>query len=373
MKISERTVEAVKDSIDISDFEKILTGKTVKKAGSGWVCLSPYTDEKSPSFTIFAGGTRFKDFSSGKSGDAIALLMDLHNLEFAPAIERLAEWNGVTVEKEGKDADPEKMDRMEEMHRTLENCMTLFAKRLHQLPDEHHALVELRQKRGLDEDSIQRWDIGYAPDEWQWLWDQIREQALYTPALDQGLVREKAGKVYDGIRDALTFPVYDAAGRAAGWGCRNFKEKMPDGGKVPKYVNASGNDIYDKSRILYGMHFAKAAIRKMRFAYITEGYMDVISMHRAGATNTVATCGTALTEWHCKLLKKFCPRVVILRDGDAAGQKAAMRDFEILLDHGFDVKVCHLPGGMDPDDFVRTIMPPNEAYQKNTDLLAQPA
>ena len=370
MTISSRTIETVKDSIGITDFEKILTGKSLKKAGSGWVCLSPYTDEKSPSFTIFGGGTRFKDFSSGKSGDAIALLMDLHNLDFVAAIERLAEWNGITVEREGKDADPEKMDRMEEMRRTLEACMALFARRLHQLPDEHHALVELREKRALDEASIQRWDLGYAPNDWQWLWDQIREQALYTPAMEQGLVREKNGKVFDGIRDAITFPVYDAAGRAAGWGCRNFQTQMPDGGKVPKYVNASGNDIYDKSRILYGMHLAKGAIRKMRFAYLTEGYMDVISMHRAGAENTVATCGTALTEAHCILLKKYCPRVVILRDGDPAGQKAAMRDFEILLEHGFDVKVCHLPDEMDPDDFVRTVMPPNEAFVKQTAVLA---
>jgi DNA primase len=366
MKITQSTIDTVKDTIGYADFEKILRGKgrELKKQGSGWVCLSPFTDERSPSFTIYDGATRFKDFSSAKSGDVISLLMECENLEFVAAIERLAEWNGITVEREGKDADPEKIDRMEEMRLTLDKCMRLYAKKLHGLPEDHHAWQELLGKRALDQESIIKWDLGYAPNDWQWLWDQVREQGLYQPATDQGLIRESKGKAYDGVRDALTFPVYDAAGRSCGWGCRNFQTKTPDGGKVPKYINASGNDIYDKSRILYGMHLAKGAIRKMGFAYLTEGYMDVISMHRGGATNTVASCGTALTEWHVKLLQKHCRRVVILRDGDEPGQRAAMRDFEILLEHGMAVEVCQLPDGMDPDDYVRTVMPPNEVFEK---------
>jgi DNA primase len=181
---------------------------------------------------------------------------------------------------------------------------------------------------------------------------------MAIPAEKLGLIKKSdSGQYYDRIRDAIVFPICNANGTPLGFGARPFSGK-------PKYFNSSSSEIYDKSATLLGLNLAKKSIRIQKCAILVEGNFDVISMHRAGCTNTVATCGTALTADHCKQLKKHCKTVILMRDGDDAGMKAAKKDFELLMAHGFLVKIFQLTDGQDPDDFVREhmYMNPNENF-----------
>jgi DNA primase len=351
-RITQQCIDAVFDSVSIDTWAR-LTNQQPKKKGANWFIKSPFNDEKTASCSIFAGATRYKDFSSQKGGTAVGLLMEWKGMTYPEAIEYLAEITGVTVEYEAqRPEDIAKAEQRMEMGELVDKSMKLYAQRLSKLVEDHRAVQELKEVRGLDDATIEAWGLGYAPDDGRMLTDILLEQGALMPALEVGLVRDNdAGRQYDAMRDAITFPIYDRAGHAVGFACRNFNEK------APKYVNAKGSKLYDKSAVLYGLNFAKDAIRRMNRVYIVEGNFDVINMHRAGAECTVATCGTALTPQHCDMLKRLTRNAVILRDGDKAGRKAARRDFELLMQHGFNVEVCHLPGGMDPDDFVRDVMP----------------
>jgi DNA primase catalytic core len=356
--ISQRTKEAILDAVSIDTYAQI-TGERPKRSGANYFIKSPFSDEKTGSFCIW-NDMRYKCFSSGKSGDIISLVMETQAQEYPDAVRQLADMLGVIVEYEGTDTTPEERDKRDELQRCLEGAMHLYLKKREALADDHHCMQHLLETRQLDRASIDSFELGYAPADGAWLAGKLLEQGLIMAALELGLVKttDDSQRRYDAMRDAIVYPIRNKAGRMCGFACRPFS------GKPAKYLNAPASDLYDKSRLLYGMNLAKRAIRKLGFAYVTEGYFDVMSLHRAGAENSVATCGTALTEAHCDLLKRHCKRVVILRDGDKAGKKAAKRDFELLLKAGLVVEVCHLPHGQDPDDYVRQHMPPQKSYRE---------
>lgn len=364
--ISQKTVEEIYEAIGVETFRQLIPGE-MKKAGRSFVCFSPFGDEKTPSCHIFNGGTRYKDFSSGKGGTAINLVMDLEGKTYPEALERIAALHGIHVQyDETEPKDPEKVEKLEEMRRTLAAAIRAYDRKLHELPTEHPVWEEqLIGKRQLDVQTIQEWGLGYAPDDWTWMWDKVREAGKYKPALELGLVHTTGERTFDSLRNAVIFPIHNHRGNLVSYAGRLLSTAEYKGKKPPKYINGPGNELYDKSAILYGLHMALPKLKLWKEVYLVEGYFDVINMHRAGAENTVATCGTALTPKHCELLKRLGIRWVnILRDSDKAGEKAAMRDFELLLRYGFEVRVVQLPAGMDPDDYARTQIGAGERYER---------
>lgn len=353
--ISERTKEAILESVSIDTYAQV-TGEQPRRSGANYFIRSPYTDEKSASFCIWSD-MRFKDFSSGKSGDIITLLMDRQGLEFPEAMKQLADMLNITVEYDGPDISPEQRDKRDELQRCLDAAMALYQNKRTELVDDHPCMEHLRVRRELDQGTIDAFEIGYAPADGTWLAKKLLDQGLIMPAIELGLViNDDNQQKRDRMRDAIVYPIRGKSGRMVGYACRPFS------GKPAKYLNAPSNELYDKSRTLYGMNLAKSEIAKRRQVIIAEGYFDVMSLHRAGAPHSVATCGTSLTDEHARIITKMADEVIILRDGDNAGQKAAKRDFEMLLRHGAMVQVCNLPDGLDPDDFVRQHMPPRQHF-----------
>jgi DNA primase len=353
--ISERTKENILESVTTETYAQI-TGQQPRRSGANYFIKSPFSDEKNGSFCIWSD-MRFKDFSSGKAGDIISLAMDLQGMEYPDAIKQLADMHNITVEYDGPEIAPEVREKRDEMQRCLDAAMNLYIQKRAELLEDHPCHEHLREVRELDPDTINAFEIGYAPGDGQWLAKKLLEQGLIVPAIELGLVINSEGQQKkDRMRDAIVFPIRSKSGKMAGFACRPFS------GKPAKYLNAPSNDLYDKSRTLYGLNLAKKSIARKKQIYITEGYFDVISLHRAGAENAVATCGTALTEEHAFMIKKMAEEVIILRDGDEPGKKAARRDFELLLRHGLIVKLCNLPNGADPDDFVREHMKPRTHF-----------
>jgi len=356
MKITRRSIDEVFDSIDIACYERRLP--ELQKKGSSYVCKSPFGKESTPSFHVWKQGTMFKDFSSGKGGNFITLLMELDGLTYPEALQWVADFKGITLEKEGKQPTQEELEETASLTTTIEKSIEAYQKHLHNLPYEHPAWQYLHNHLQLDDRSIQYWGIGFAPETWHFLWDILREQGLYKYGSTIGLLRNgKDEKVYDALRGRIVFPIHNERGQYISFGGRTLDTNFKDN-KIEKWINGQSYELYDKSTVLYGIHAARGAIRMHRNVYLVEGYTDVISMHRAGAENTVATCGTALSDAQCTALKRITPRVTILRDSDPAGEKAALRDFEILIKNGLEALVCMLPDGMDPDEFVRAHMTP---------------
>lgn len=357
-RITPTCEDAIKESVSIDTYKHILNDE-IKKSGTTWKVKSPFGNEKTASCHIWSN-MRFKDFSSGKSGDVFTILMENQAMSYPEALEHVAGIEQVHLEYEETEQDAELISRRNDMKGALTMSMDIYQQKLGKLAEDHPIIKHLREERQLDNESIAEWELGYAPGDGRYMRDKLLEQGLLLPALDVGLVKEKNGKQYDALRDCLVFPIRNKGGHLVGFACRNFSEK------APKYVNAPASELYDKSQILYGLNHAKSTIRLRNRIYISEGYFDVISMHRAAAQNTVATCGTALTPEHCAIIRKLTRNATILRDNDRAGRKAALRDFELLMQHDFNVDVCMLPEGSDPDDFVRQNIEPRKRFEPKT-------
>lgn len=226
--------------------------------------------------------------------------------------------------------------------RTFQKALALGAE------DLSPAMKYLTVNRGFSEETIIEWGIGYAPDAWDTLKKHFIDKGYFKEAEHLGLIKTSKGNNYDAFRNRIMFPIHDHRKQLVGFGGRDFS-----GESKAKYLNSDDSTLYKKQFVLYGLDKAMEAIRAEKLAYLTEGYTDVIAMHQAGLNNTVASCGTALTEFQCKLLKRYCNHVVIMRDGDPAGQKAAERDVQLLLNFGFKVDICQLPENEDPDSLCR--------------------
>lgn len=357
--ISQNSVDAIFAAIDLDDWANHPRIQNLKKSGRSYRAISPFNpNEKTPSFYVWKDSTMYKDFSTGKSGNFISFLMDMDAMTYPEALEKVAADHNIVVEYvETKKTDAE-VEAEARLKKCMERSLRAYQNNLWKLAADHPAWVHLREDRHYDDDTILQWGIGYAPDAWTWLWNDLRERGYYREGIDTGLLRTNdSAATYDAIRNAVVYPIYDHLGHAVSYGRRTLDADFKMNG-IPKWLNGAGYKLYDKSATLYGFHAARKAIRMHRNAYLVEGYDDVVSMHRAGAANTVATCGTALTSQQCAALKRYTPRVTIIRDGDEAGQKAALRDFEMLIAHGLEVFHVNLPDGVDPGDYVRTVMEP---------------
>lgn len=361
MYISSSSIDRIKD-IPVAD----VIGRYIelKKNGSGFKANSPFNDEKSPSFFVHPGKNIFKCFSSGKGGDAIAFVMEFNNMTYIDAIKDIAQKCGERLEYEEQTPEvKEQADHRELLYKLNEATARQYTKQLHELLNKRAGDLELKHpaideivKRKFTYDTLVQWQIGYAPqpEKWDFLTSLIGDKN-YNQAIELGLIKskEQTGKRYDAWRNRVMFPIHNHHGRIVAFGGRAMAPDQYN----PKYMNSSDSKIFSKENTLFGLHFATRIIQTAGYANLMEGYTDVISFHQAGFSNSVGTCGTALSDAQCKLLKKYCSKVVLFPDPDKAGEASALRNIDILMKHGFETAVVPMPQvegkKVDPDELTR--------------------
>lgn len=349
--LSEKSIQQVRD---LSITQVISHYVKLDRNGKG---LCPFHNEKSPSFKVTEAKGIYKCFGCGEAGDHIGFVMKHDKLGFIEAITRIAEMLSIQLEHE-EVPDREKYEKQKAlrdvMQDVLQFAVTDYKTQLWNLPADHPVAVYLAD-RGITREVISEWQLGWSTEEWQHLSTSIINKGWYEPAHQLGIVqRSKDDRNYDGYRSRIIFPITNKHGLYIGLAGRFMEVDPADAQKkYPKYINPPQNELYDKSNVLFGLSRAIKAVETAGFAYLVEGYTDVISMHTKGHENTVATCGTALTIQQAQLLRRYTSHVVIMRDADAAGHKAAVKDLHILLKAGFKTDVIILPEGEDPDSFVR--------------------
>lgn len=354
--IPKDTVDAIMQATVIEE----VVGEFVqlKKSGTSMRGLSPFTNEKTPSFYVVPGKGIFKDFSSGKGGSAITFLMEHEKLSYPEALRWLASKYGIEIEERELTAE----EQAEQTEReSLANLATWaqkwFSEQLNETGEGKSVGLGYMRQRGFGDAMLSDFAIGYCPDS-PWSEEgalaQAAKKAGYQEKwlLSSGLCKKREdGKLYDFYRGRVIFPIRDVTGRFIGFGGRTLKTDK----KVPKYVNSPESPLYDKSRALYGIHLARNAVVKSDRAILVEGYTDVMAMRQAGIEHVVASSGTALTVEQVRLLRRFSKNMTMLFDGDPAGLRAAIRGVDIVLGEGLDVKVAVLPDGEDPDTFAKRL------------------
>lgn len=347
--ITERSIREVKDVADIVDIIGAVV--KIKKSGSNWSGCCPFHNEKSPSFNVNQTKGIYKCFGCGESGDAISFVRKYHTLDYPEAIEFIADFHGISLEYEQNNTKSVEEIKVEkERDTTARELLETAAKRYNrELPNHKEVHHYLLSKRKLKPGTILEWQIGYAPHA-DFLHPDIKKAGKQRTAEDIGLIKVTSDRMWDQMRSRITIPIINHRAQYVGLGGRKLPTDTEKSN--PKYINPSSSFIYDKSRVLFGLHQAISAkaFKRHGMAILSEGYFDVISMHQNGYDCTVATCGTALTDEQAKLLKKYTDTILIMRDADEAGKKATMRDIDILIKTGFMVYVVELPKGKDADD-----------------------
>ncbi|MCL4209613.1 MAG: DNA primase [Phycisphaeraceae bacterium] len=324
---------------------------TLRKKGREHVGLCPFHDDRSPSMHVVShkGTPFFKCFACGESGGAIDFVMKYHKMDFREALRLLADRAGIelTQRAQPETAGPDAPTRGDLMQANA--FAEQFFRNVLAHPQAGAAARQVASKRGLDQTTIETFGIGAAPTDWEGLLKLVRKRGYNQRAYHEaGLLKERGSGLRDAFVNRLMFPICDQMGRPIAFGGR-----VIDPEDQPKYLNSAESAVFQKSRTLYGLHLAQRAIQQHNLAIVCEGYMDVVALHQAGFTHAVATLGTALSEDHARLLTRLCDRVVLLFDGDEAGQKAADRAVEVFFSHPVDVRIAILPQGQDPDDLVR--------------------
>jgi DNA primase len=324
----------------------------LKKRGANYVGLSPFSNERTPSFTVSPAKGIFKDFSSGKGGSAVTFLMELEKFTYPEALKWLAKKYGIEVEETVESSE----NKEEENHRESLMIVSGYAAKFF-----HESMLETEEgqniglsyfkERGFTNETIKKFELGYSPDQWEAFTSKALKEGYQQQFLEEtGLsVKRDNGTLYDRYRGRVMFPIHSFTGRVIAFGGRTLKNDK----NVPKYVNSPESEIYHKSNILYGLFFAKKAIRDEDNCYLVEGYADVLSVHQAGIENVVASSGTSLTVEQIRLIGRFTKNITILYDGDPAGIKASLRGLDMILEEGLNVKVVLFPDGHDPDSYVR--------------------
>jgi DNA primase len=308
--------------------------------------LSPFTNEKTPSFMVSRDRQMYHCFSSGQGGDVISFIMLYEGLSFNEALQKLAERAGIKLESSGVEDDKEAYMR----RRVLE--LNTFAAKFYQRcllePTGGAAAREYLKTRQLKEATETRFGLGLAPDDWSHLYEAAtKKQFRDSEIMASGLARRGDRSIYDFFRNRLIVPIRDVSGNVVAFGGRDL------GNGPAKYINSPETSAYKKSRVLYGLYEAREAMRRQQQAILVEGYFDLMRCFDVGIENVVATCGTALTEQQAMLIKRYVPEVIVVYDGDAAGIRAAIKSIGILTGAGLTVRAMTPPDGKDPDDFIR--------------------
>lgn len=337
------TVEQVKARLSVVDV--VAQYVKLNRAGVNYKARCPFHNEKTPSFVVSPDRGTYHCFGCGVGGDIFSFVQEMEGVDFKGALKILAEKAGVEIvyEKKGE------KDTTDRLFAANEEAARFFEKNL---TAEHPARSYLT-KRGLTEETITSFRLGWVSDEWRTLTAHLREKKFTDKEIEAaGLAKRTEKGLYDRFRSRIMFPLCDPAGRIVGFSARIFAEKGEVPADAPKYLNSPETPLYNKSRLLYGYERAKHNIRKLNFSILVEGQMDLISVHQAGWGNAVAVSGTALTREHLTLLMRFSENMVLALDADNAGIEAARRSATLALAMGMDVKVAQLPSGSDPADFI---------------------
>ncbi len=321
----------------------------LKKRGKNFVGLCPFHNEKTPSFNVSPELGIFKCFGCGKTGNVITFLIEYNGMSFIEAKRELARRLGVSIEYENKSEKSKIKTKRELILDVLEKAASFFS---YSLNLKSGAVArQYIAKRGFTQEIVNKFNLGYAPDQWDSLHKTLINKGISENILlEAGLIIEKDnGGYYDRFRNRLIFPIKNQIGKIVGFGGRTLSQDN----KQAKYINSPQTIVYDKSNILYGLYEAKREIIDKKYVILVEGYADVLTLHQAGIINVVASSGTSLTKDQVNLLRKFCNKIYFVFDSDIAGQKATDRGIEIALESGFSVYVVTLPSGEDPDSFIR--------------------
>lgn len=357
--INQTTIEKILDTADIAD----VVGEfvTLKRRGVNLMGNCPFHDEKTPSFVVSPTKGIFKCFGCGKAGNSAGFIMEHNGLSYPEALRWLAAKYNIEIEEERAnlaEIAQQKSDR--EALLTVLSFANKYYVNLLQNDEEGRTIGKAYFiERGLREDTIEKFELGYAKKEWRHFFDTAVKGGFDIAILEKaGLVKKKDKKdetdsddYFDVYRERVTFPIHDITGRVIAFGARQLKKDD----RSPKYINSPENEVYHKSRVLYGMFQAKKAIREKDCCYLTEGYLDVVTLHQNGIENAVASSGTSLTQEQVKLISRFTDNITMLYDGDPAGIKAALRGTDIILENNLNVRIVVFPEGEDPDSYCKKV------------------
>ncbi|MCD5384629.1 MAG: DNA primase [Candidatus Pacebacteria bacterium] len=339
------TVEQIKDRVDIID---LVSGyMSLQRAGANMKARCPFHSERSPSFTVSPERQSYHCFGCGEHGDIFTFIEKIEGVDFKGALKILAEKAGIEIKYEGPKKSKEELDEREQMFAAMQQAAEFYFQRL----QESKEVLKYLESRGITRETIRKFQIGFAPDDWHAAENMLKIAGFNLDTLEKVGLSIKGDKGhYDRFRSRIMFPMRDTAGRVVAFSGRIFGD-VDD--KTAKYINSPETELYSKSKVLYGFDMAKQAIRKNDFTILVEGQMDLVACHQSGYSNTVAISGTALTNEHCKLLSRMSKNIVLALDADDAGIKAAGRSAIIALANGFDTKVATLPEGKDPADVLQ--------------------
>ena len=344
--------ETVNRILDVAQIEDVVGDfVTLKRAGATYKACCPFHNEKTPSFVVSPSKGIFKCFGCGKSGTAVGFVMEHESLSYVEALKYLAKkYHIEVVEKEETAEDIAQRQRNESLLLVSEFAGKFFVDNM-QTPDGQVIAYQYFKSRGLEDETIRKYGLGWAPVDRSAFVQKARTAGYKEEyLLDTGLCKKfDDGRVVDTFYDRVIFPIHSVQGRVIAFGGRTLKSDKT----IPKYVNSKETEIYVKSKSLYGIYFAKNEISRQDKCILVEGYLDVLSMHQLGITNVVASSGTSLTVEQIRLIKKFTDNITIIYDGDSAGIKAALRGTDLVLKEGMKVKIVLLPDGQDPDDFAK--------------------
>lgn len=347
--ISKSTIDAVFDAVRVE--EVIQDFVQLKRAGSNYKGLSPFSDERSPSFMVSPVKQIWKDFSSGKGGNAIAFIMEHEHFTYPEAIRYLARKYNIEIEETvASEEEKALIDARESMYLVLEYAKKYFHDKMLN-SDEGQAIgLSYFKERGFTMDTIKKFSLGFSPEQWDAFSKEALGQGYKLEFLEStGMTINKEDRLTDRFRGRVMFPILSMSGRVLGFGGRILGNDK----KAAKYLNSPESDVYHKSKVLYGLFQAKQSIAKLDTCYLVEGYTDVIQMHQAGIENVVSSSGTALSPDQIRLINRLTKNITVLFDGDAAGLRASIRGIDLILEEGMNVKVCGFPEGEDPDSFAK--------------------
>ena len=345
--IEESVIQEIKDRSDI--VEVVGDFVSLKKSGSNYKALSPFTDEKTPSFFVSPSKQIFKCFSTGKGGDSIEFLREVESMTYVEAIKFLGEKYGVEVDESEQDYNVN--NEKESLLIILNKSKDFYKDNLNSEEGKSIALSYL-EHREVSEDMIEKFEIGYSLDKWDSLLQYLSKNKFNKDQiLKAGLILENNDKKYDRFRNRLMFPIHNISGKVIAFGARIISEQK----NQPKYVNSPETPLYVKSNVLYGLYQSKNNIRKLDNCILVEGYTDVISLFQIGVENVVSSSGTSLTINQIKLISRYTKNITILFDGDKAGIDASLRGMDLILENDMNVKIVSFPEGEDPDSYSKAV------------------
>lgn len=351
MIIAQNTIQQILSRVDIIDI--IGTFVKLKKRGANYLGLCPFHNEKSPSFTVSPAKEIYKCFGCGRSGNSISFLMEAEKYSYVEALRWLANKYGVEIEETETSPEYKQQQQAADSLYIINNfAQQFFSTQLFETNEGQDIALSYLKQRGFREDTIKKFQLGYNPE----AKDTFSKAALAAQynqeyLLKSGLVNNREDILYDNYRGRIIFPIHNQSGKVLGFGARIIKKND----KAPKYINTPENEIYVKSKVLYGSYFARQPIDKADECLLVEGYTDVVSLHQAGIENVVASGGTALTPDQLRLIKKYTNNLTIIYDGDNAGVKAALRGLDLALEEGLNVQLVLIPDGEDPDSYVNKV------------------